>query len=140
MQRRHRIYPPILLMAREMRHPQTPAEATLWRALRDRRLSYKFRRQHPIDRFIVDFYCAQVKLCIEIDGAQHFEPEQMEYDAARTAYLQELGYKLIRFTNVDIRYNIHAVNVIFPSPPAQPPQISSSPHFSSQPSPWEYRG
>jgi very-short-patch-repair endonuclease len=109
MQRRHRIYPPILLMAREMRHPQTPAEATLWRALRDRRLSYKFRRQHPIDRFIVDFYCAQVKLCIEIDGAKHFEPEQMEYDAARTAYLQELGYKLIRFTNDDIRYNIHTV-------------------------------
>jgi very-short-patch-repair endonuclease len=109
MQHKHRIYPPILQAAREMRHPQTPAEATLWRAMRDRRLGYKFRRQHPIDRFIVDFYCANAKLCIEIDGASHLEPEQIDYDAARTAYLQEVGYQVIRFTNDDVRYNIHAV-------------------------------
>lgn len=92
-----------------MRHPQTPAEATLWRVLRNRNLKYKFRRQHPIDRFIIDFYCAEVKLCIEIDGASHLEPEQADYDKARTEFLEELGYRVIRFTNDDVRYNINAV-------------------------------
>ena len=109
MQPRRRINPPILARAREMRQPQTPAEATLWRALRARRLGYKFRRQHPIDRFIIDFYCAEAKLCLEIDGPSHFEPAQQEYDAARTAYLETLGYRLIRFTNDDVRYNLQAV-------------------------------
>ena len=92
-----------------MRHPQTPAEATLWRALRLRALGYKFRRQHPIDRFVVDFYCAQAKLCVELDGASHQEPAQKECDAARTAYLEEAGYTVIRFTNDDVRYSLRAV-------------------------------
>jgi very-short-patch-repair endonuclease len=109
MNKRHRIYPPVLLRSRELRHPQTPAEATLWRHLRSRNLSYKFRRQHPLDRFIVDFYCAEAKLCIEIDGGSHFETEQKEYDTARTEFLEELGYEVIRFTNDDVRYNIDMV-------------------------------
>ena len=109
MHRRRRIYPPILQRAREMRYPQTPAEATLWRALRNRASPYKFRRQHTIDRFIVDFYCPQAKLCIELDGASHSEPAQQEYDAARTAYLEEIGCTVIRFTNDDVRYNLHTV-------------------------------
>ena len=92
-----------------MRHPQTPAEATLWKALRNRNIGYKFRRQHPIDRFIIDFYCAQAKLCIEIDGSSHLETKQQEYDQARTEYLEELGYKVIRFTNNDVRYRINSV-------------------------------
>lgn len=105
----HRIYPPILERARELRQPQTPAEATLWQHLRNRNLVYKFRRQHSMDRFIIDFYCAEAKLCIEIDGGSHFETKQAEYDAIRTGFLEQLGYKLIRFTNDDVRYNIHAV-------------------------------
>jgi len=109
MDKRHRIYPPVLLRSRELRHPQTTAEATLWRNLRDRNLGYKFRRQHPIDRFIVDFYCAEAKLCIEIDGSSHFEIEQEEYDEVRTEFLESLGYRVIRFTNNDVRYNIHSV-------------------------------
>jgi very-short-patch-repair endonuclease len=109
MERRHRIYPPLLARAREMRRPQTPTETALWRALRNRNLKYKFRRQHPIENFIVDFYCAQAKLCIEIDGATHLEPSQVEYDAARTAYLEESGYTVIRFTNDDVRDNLDAV-------------------------------
>jgi very-short-patch-repair endonuclease len=76
-----------------MRHPQTAAEATLWGAVRRRNLEYKFRRQHPIDRFIVDFYCAQAKLCIELDGESHLAPDQIEYDKARTEYLEYLGYR-----------------------------------------------
>src|SRR5512139_3336542 len=92
-----------------MRHPQTAAEATLWRAIRNRNLGYKFRRQHPVDHFIIDFYCAQAKLCIEIDGESHLDRAQQEYDAARTAYLEELGYRAIRFTNDDVRFHLHAV-------------------------------
>ena len=111
METRHRIHPIILQRAREMRHPQTPAEATLWRAIRNRNISYKFRRQHPIERFIIDFYCAQAKLCIELDGESHLDADQMEYDAARTEYLESLGYKVIRFTNNDVRYTLDAVAV-----------------------------
>ena len=109
MEARHRIHPVILARAREMRQPQTPAEATLWRAIRNQQTGFKFRRQHPIDRFIIDFYCAQAKLLIEIDGDSHLQSDQEEYDQARTKYLEELGYKVIRFTNNDVRYNIEIV-------------------------------
>ena len=109
METRHRFNPIILQHAREMRHPQTPAEATLWQQLRNRNLEFKFRRQHPIERFIIDFYCAEVKLCIEIDGGSHLEQEQQEYDSVRTKVLESIGYRVIRFTNSDVRYNIKAV-------------------------------
>lgn len=105
----HRIHPAILAHAREMRHPQTPAEAILWHKLRNRQLRFKFRRQHPIYRFIVDFYCAEAKLLIEVDGESHMEPDQEIYDKARTEYLENLGYKVIRFTNDDVKYNLQAV-------------------------------
>ena len=108
-EKHHRIHPILRQRARELRQPQTPAETTLWGHLRNRNLGYKFRRQHPIAQFIIDFYCAEAKLCIEIDGSQHFEPEQAAYDQARTEYLLELGYTVIRFTNDDVRYNIQAV-------------------------------
>ena len=105
----HRIPPLILARARELRQPQTPAETRLWQALRNRHFEYKFRRQHPIDRFIVDFYCAQARLCIEIDGDTHSEPSQAAYDAARTQYLQERGYQVIRFSNADVQSGLEAV-------------------------------
>jgi very-short-patch-repair endonuclease len=108
MQADHRIHPTIRKFARELRQAQTPAESKLWRHLRNRKLKYKFRRQHPIELFIIDFYCA-AKLLIEVDGALHFDKTQMEYDQARTEYLENLGYKVIRFTNDDVRYNIHTV-------------------------------
>ena len=104
----HRVYPPLLAAARELRQPQTPAEVKLWSRLRDRQLEgFKFRRQHPIDRFIIDFYCAEVKLCVEIDGDSH--AEQIEYDQARTEYLKARGYTVIRFTNREVFGQIEAV-------------------------------
>ena len=109
MEARHRIHPAILAHAREMRQPQTIAEANLWRVLRNRQSGFKFRRQHPIDRFIVDFYCAEARLLIEVDGESHLEPNQVEYDKARTDYLEDLGYRVIRFTNDNVRYNIEMV-------------------------------
>jgi very-short-patch-repair endonuclease len=109
METRHRFHPVILSHAREMRQPQTAAEATLWQHLRNRNLEYKFRRQHPIERFIIDFYCAELKLCIEVDGDSHLEKEQQQYDAARTEFLESIGRKVIRFTNEDVRFNIQVV-------------------------------
>jgi len=128
-EKQHRIYPPILAHARELRQPQTPAESKLWTCLRNRQLGgFKFRRQHPIDRFIVDFYCAACRLVVETDGDSH--ADQVEYDAARTAWLNEQGYCVIRFCNRDVHRNIDAVLEVIlaecqklspPSPPAPLP-------------------
>ena len=85
--------------ARGMRHKPTPAEAKMWQLLRGNQFGIKFRRQHSIDRYIVDFVCLTYKLIVELDGAGHLEPDQADYDQGRTAYLQELGYRILRFTN-----------------------------------------
>lgn len=104
----HRIQPEIRQRARELRQPQTPAEQILWRCLRNSQLDgMKFRRQHPIGRFIVDFYCAQTRLVIEIDGDSH--AEQVEYDQMRTNRLESQGYRVIRFTNIDVLKNLDTV-------------------------------
>jgi very-short-patch-repair endonuclease len=94
--------------AKELRREQTPAEQNLWARLRGKQLlGFKFRRQHPIDRFIVDFCCVRPKLVIEIDGDGH--ALQGEYDDSRTAYLEELGYTVIRFTNRQAHGHLDAV-------------------------------
>ena len=85
--------------ARGMRHEPTPAEAKPWELLRGNHLGMNFRRQHTIDRYIVDFMCLSHKLIVEPDGAGHLEPDQADYDQGRTAYLTELGYRVLRFTN-----------------------------------------
>jgi very-short-patch-repair endonuclease len=86
--------------ARQNREKPTPAEAALWAELSGKKIKgLRFRRQHPIGVFIVDFYSHAAKLAIEIDGAYHFEANQMEYDQNRTALLQEVGIREIRFTN-----------------------------------------
>jgi very-short-patch-repair endonuclease len=105
----HLIYPPFLQRARELRHPLTPAEVKIWARVRDHRLGYKIRRQHPIDHFIADFYCSKAKLPIEIDGDIHAEPDQAEYDAARTSWLEDRGYHVIRFQNDDVNHHLEAV-------------------------------
>ena len=95
---------------RELRQGQTLAEQHAWHVLRNRRaIGFKFRRQLPIGDFIVDFYCDELKLVIEIDGDIHAEPHQAEYDAARTAGLQERGYHIIRFSNDDVHNRLDGV-------------------------------
>ena len=80
----------------------------LWMRLRNQLLcGFKFRRQHPIGRFIVDFYCASGKFVIEIDGDSHLQ--QVEYDEARTQWLNDAGYRVVRFTNQDVYSNLDAV-------------------------------
>jgi very-short-patch-repair endonuclease len=85
---------------KELRERMTPAEAFLWSKLKARQFEgIRFTRQHSIENFIVDFYCASQKLIIELDGQGHFTTKAQEYDAARTARLNELGFTVIRFEN-----------------------------------------
>ena len=80
-----------------MRTEDTPAEKLAWDLLRNRRLfGLKFRRQVAIDRFIVDFYCHELRLIVELDGDIHDDPEQIAKDDQRNARLKELGYKILR--------------------------------------------
>ena len=90
---------PLLHYAREMRRGSTPAESRMWRWLRGQRLGYKFRRQVPIGPFIVDFYCAELKLVIELDGRHHGNPEMLAYDDARTTELVLMGLSVFRIKN-----------------------------------------
>jgi very-short-patch-repair endonuclease len=84
--------------ARRLRQELTPSEAVLWEVLRGRQFEgLKFRCQHPVGRFIVDFYCPSLKLVIEIDGSVH--DDQKAYDQARTEQLQDFGYYVLRFSN-----------------------------------------
>lgn len=85
-------------LAKKLRKNMTDAEQLLWQCLRDRRLGgYKFRRQHHIGAFIVDFVCLEKKLIIEVDGGQH--GKQLEADVKRSDYLKERGYRVLRFWN-----------------------------------------
>lgn len=93
--------------AKEMRNNPTPAEAALWECLKSKKLGDKFRRQHPIDDFIVDFVSLSKKLVIEVDGEIH--NQQKEKDAERTSILNQLGYKVIRFTNDEVLANTDSV-------------------------------
>jgi very-short-patch-repair endonuclease len=111
MQRRRkprRLVPPVMLAARELRSEQTPAEETLWAALRAQKLDgVQFRRHHPVGPFILDFYCPKKKLCIEVDGGVH--DSQRERDEARTEALGTLKIRVIRFRNEEVLQDLPSV-------------------------------
>ncbi|HJT14063.1 MAG TPA: DUF559 domain-containing protein [Dongiaceae bacterium] len=89
--------------ARRLRKDMTDAERALWRLLRDRRMDgWRFRRQEPIDRYIVDFVGFGARLVIEVDGGQHYESES---DQRRDAYLQSQGFRVLRLWNTDVLAN-----------------------------------
>jgi very-short-patch-repair endonuclease len=93
--------------ARRLRQSSTDAERRMWSALRDRRLTrYKFRRQHPVGDFILDFAYTEFRLMIELDGGQHADDPA---DIRRTAWLEGQGWKVIRFWNNDILTNTDGV-------------------------------
>ena len=95
---------------RELRQSSTKAEKILWEYLRNRNLDgLKFRRQHPIDKFIADFYCHQKKLVVELDGAVHDDNMNAQYDEARTYELKGSGIKVIRFRNCEVENSISFV-------------------------------
>ena len=100
--------PEIEQRARDLRAKMTPAERVMWMLLRKhRRAGFHFRRQHPMARFIVDFCCTKAKLCIEVDGAVH--EQQRERDEERTAWLEAMGYRVLRFTNEEVLNTRHLV-------------------------------
>src|SRR5690606_19575974 len=98
------------LKARLLRNNMTAAEKTLWIYLQNKKFEgYKFRRQHPLHLFIVDFYCHELGLIIEVDGAYHETKEQEEADEKRTELLKFQGLTVIRFTNDEVLADIDSV-------------------------------
>ncbi|MES2049547.1 MAG: endonuclease domain-containing protein [Pseudomonadota bacterium] len=94
--------------AKEMRKKMPDAEVLLWKLLRNRSIAgAKFRRQHPVGRYILDFYCDEKKLAIELDGSQHVD--QSEYDQQRDVYLNTLGIRVLRFWNNQMLQETEAV-------------------------------
>ena len=92
--------------AKELRKNVTPEEKHLWYDFL-KNYPVQFNRQKVIGNYITDFYCKKANLVIEIDGAQHFEHDNSEYDKARTDYLNSVGIEVIRFLNKDINYNFN---------------------------------
>jgi very-short-patch-repair endonuclease len=89
--------------ARRLRQDATDAESLLWRMVRDRRFGgFKFRRQFPVPPYVLDFYCRELRLGIEIDGGQHSEPAQVAVDGRRTEFLEKRGIRVARFWNNEI--------------------------------------
>ncbi|WP_179994708.1 endonuclease domain-containing protein [Acinetobacter sp. YH16053] len=95
--------PQLLQFAKSLRHAATDAENLLWQRLRAKRfMALKFRRQHVIKPYIVDFYCHEIGLVVELDGSQHGTDEAIEYDAERTKFLEALGLTVVRYWNHDV--------------------------------------
>jgi very-short-patch-repair endonuclease len=114
MPRRHDRTPRLQTFAREMRREQTDAEKKIWHLLRDRRCGgFKFRRQVPVAGYIIDFFCEQASLAVELDGEQHAEPAEVEYDRRRTEVLKERGIRVIRFSDREVLRDPDAVGRTF---------------------------
>lgn len=93
--------------ARYLRKESTKAEQILWKELRNKKLGIKFRRQHPMDRFILDFYAPEIKLVIELDGLAH--KKNKEYDKERTKHLESRNIKVLRFWNSGVEKDLEGV-------------------------------
>jgi len=98
--------PGLINRCREMRHNMTDVEMLLWRSLRNKQFfGVRFRRQHPVGPYILDFYCHEARLAIELDGGEHAAPEQVLYDKERTRYLAEQEIHVLRFWNNEVIAN-----------------------------------
>jgi adenine-specific DNA-methyltransferase len=113
--------------SRSLRREMTDAEQLLWRHLRMRQMGgYKFRRQHPLGRYILDFVCLEAALVVEVDGGQH--AENAEQDLLRTMFLSQQGLHVLRFWNNDVLKDIESVKQVIwnalgkvgTEPPSQP--------------------
>ena len=104
-------FPQIFRNARALRKKMTPSEKIIWNDLlkSKKMLGFKFRRQHAFNRYILDFYCHELKLSIEVDGEIHNDKNQMEYDECRTNQLKEFGITEIRFKNTQVMNDIEKV-------------------------------
>lgn len=101
---------PLLEAARSLRKNMTDAETLLWHCLRRKQLGgFRFRRQHPLDRYVLDFFCCEAKLAVELDGGQHNEPYTRARDDQRTAFLNNNGIQVVRFWNHEVFQNLEGV-------------------------------
>lgn len=124
----HHASPEIFRRAKELREKMTPAEQALWEKLRAGRFQgIKFRRQHPLSKFIVDFYCHQYQLVIELDGEVHEEKDQKERDLGREEELKNLGMRLLRFSNDSVIYEMEWVLGEIQKTIFTPPDLPASP-------------
>ena len=95
---------------RALRKKMPRPESIVWARIRNKGLlGYKFRRQYSFDNFVVDFYCVETRLAIEIDGDSHFDKKAIEYDQSRQINIEKLGIKFLRFTNNEVIENIEGV-------------------------------
>ncbi|WP_133688131.1 endonuclease domain-containing protein [Maribacter spongiicola] len=98
--------PNLVELARELRNNMTLGEIALWREIQGKKLGQKFSRQIPINQYIVDFYCKDLQLAIEVDGSIHFEEGHEEKDNKRQARLESLGVHMLRFSDTDVKNNL----------------------------------
>ena len=102
--------PYVVKRARELRGNQTPAERILWDCLRDGRLTgAKFRRQHPLGRYIADFCCHKARLVVELEGDIHNRSDQKQYDEVRKHAIEQLGLRVISFKNANVMQDVDSV-------------------------------
>lgn len=99
-----------VIAARELRQVETETEKIMWESLRGRRLNgLKFRRQHPYEHYVLDFFCVEHQLVVELDGSVHDVSDQAAYDEERTRFLNEHGLRVIRFRNEEVKKNLPSV-------------------------------
>ncbi|MFA5931796.1 MAG: endonuclease domain-containing protein [Candidatus Paceibacterota bacterium] len=98
-----------IIKARYLRKEETKTEQILWEKLRNNNLGMKWRRQHPLDMFILDFYAPKIKLAIELDGSIHNIKENKEYDKDRTDYLKSKDIQVLRFWNSEVEKDLENV-------------------------------
>ncbi|MEC3950868.1 endonuclease domain-containing protein [Sphingobium sp. HWE2-09] len=115
--------------ARQLRRALTPPEVALWQWMRTRPQRLKFRRQHPLGPYVLDFYHAAARLAIEVDGAIHDDPRQMAHDARRDAWLQEQGISVLRIKAADVIDDLDAVTrlILDRSATSPPPLLRNGP-------------
>jgi very-short-patch-repair endonuclease len=100
----------LVSLSRNLRKRQTDAENLLWHHLRGKQLEgFRFRRQHPIGRYIVDFVCLEKRLILEIDGGQHADENENDKDKQRDAWLNSQGFRVMRFWNNEVLQNLEGV-------------------------------
>ena len=98
--------PDLVPLAKQLRKNMTLGEIALWREIKRKKLGFQFSRQIPIDQYIVDFYCKDLRLAIEVDGSIHFKEGHQEKDEKRQHRLESLGVKVMRFSDTDVKNNL----------------------------------
>lgn len=117
--------------ARRLRREMTDPERKLWNVLRNNQAGVKFRRQVPLGKYILDFYCHSIKLNVELDGSQHYTEEGRRKDGERDRWLQNNGIEAVRFSDADVFKNIDGVGQVIYEKIQE--RLRMRPHLSSSP-------